>query len=470
MNKTKYPPHPILLVDDEAHALKGLEMALRSIGINNTIGCMDGRDAMPLISDGDFDIVLLDIIMPNISGEEVLEWANAECPDVLVIMTTGVDDVDTAVRCMRSGAFDYILKPVKRDRLAVSIGKAIELQRLRRENSAFKSRIFNDTLERPEFFSEIITGNQKMRSIFQYCEVIAEGREPILVTGETGTGKELIAAALHAASRREGNFVAVNVAGLDDNIFSDTLFGHTKGAFTGAEQPRSGLIEKAAGGTLFLDEIGDLSEMSQVKLLRLLQEREYMPLGADIARPTDARVIVATHKNIDTLKDEEKFRKDLYYRLRTHRIQLPNLRDRKDDIGPLLDHFLDEAAGEFGKKVPTYHPELVNLLQTYHFPGNVRELRAMVFDAMASHKSKMLSMDAFKAVIQYENPLDDMPAQGGDDDSWAARLEKLPTLKEADRILIDEALKRANGNQRLAATMLGISHQALNKRLKRAGN
>lgn len=472
MSRAKFPPRPVLLVDDELHALKGLEMALRSIGINNTVCCQDSREACSLISEQEVEVVLLDIIMPNVSGEDILNWTVRESPDTLVIMVTGLSELDTAVRFMQMGAFDYILKPVKKDRLAASVNRAIEMRRLRRENTAFTRRFFNDSPEHPEIFADIITCNKAMQAVFQYCEVIAEGREPILVMGETGTGKELIAVSLHGASGREGDFVAVNVAGLDDNVFSDTLFGHKRGAFTGADQQRNGLIEKAAGGTLFLDEIGDLSEASQVKLLRLLQEREYFPLGSDVPKPADARVIVATHKNIDSLKDAGRFRKDLYYRLRTHRINIPPLRDRMDDIPYLLDYFLDEASEEFGRKKPAYHPELINLLNTYHFPGNVRELRSMVFDAMASHKSRMLSMDAFKSVIQAatsSDKEDNLPPEDNNV-SWASSLKKLPTLKEADQILIQEAMKRANNNQRIAASMLGISHQALNKRLKRSAD
>ncbi|MCP4353593.1 MAG: sigma-54-dependent Fis family transcriptional regulator [Desulfobacterales bacterium] len=473
MSKTKFPPRPVLLVDDEPHALKSIEIALRSIGINNIIICQDSREVSSIVPKQEIEVMLLDIIMPHVSGEEILGRTTREHPEILVIMATGVNDVDTAVRCMQSGAFDYILKPVKKDRLATSINRAIEMRRLRRENTAFTRHFFNDTIEKPEIFANIISNHKKMRSICQYCEVVAEGREPVLVMGETGTGKELIAVALHDASGREGNFVAVNVAGLDDNVFSDTLFGHKKGAFTGADQQRNGLIEKAAGGTLFLDEIGDLSEMSQVKLLRLLQEREYFPLGSDVPKPTDARTIVATHKDINSLMDDGKFRKDLYYRLRTHRIHIPPLRERMDDIPFLLDYFLEEASEEFGKKKPAYHPELVNLLNTYDFPGNVRELRSMVFDAMASHKSRMLSMNAFKSIIHADispDSGDSGSPETGDNHLWASGLKKLPTLKEADHILIEEAMKRASNNQRIAASMLGISHQALNKRLKRSSD
>ena len=308
-----------------------------------------------------------------------------------------------------------------------------------------------------------------MKTVFQYCEAIAGGSYPVLISGETGTGKELIAEALHGLSCRGGAFVAVNAAGLDDNMFSDTLFGHVKGAFTHAAQVRPGQIERAQSGTLFLDEIGDLSLSSQVKLLRVLDKKEYFPLGSDLAKPVDARFLFATHKDLSNLVKENHFREDLFYRLRTHLIHIPPLRERMDDIPLLLDHFLEEAAKEFKKKKPAYHQGLIDLLQSQHFPGNVRELRAMAFDAVGRHKSRMLSTETFRNAIQ-----DRMITPSSSDGppltsrtSWLPRLEQLPTLKEATDGLIREALRRSKNNQRVAALSLGITPQALNQRLKR---
>ena len=290
-----------------------------------------------------------------------------------------------------------------------------------------------------------------------------------MISGETGVGKELVAGALHELSGRKGDLVAVNAAGLDDNVFADTLFGHRKGAFTGADRDRKGLIEQASGGTLFLDEIGDLSPASQVKLLRLLDQREYFPLGADKPRISDARIIVATHHDLDSLKAAGEFRNDLYYRLRTHHIRIPPLRDRLEDIPLLLEHFVEEAARESGKKKPTYHKELIALLQSYHFPGNVRELKAMTFDAVSKHGSKMLSNSSFLEHIDSSRGSDARAESGGAGSTkkWLSRLERLPTLKEISQLVIEEALRRADDNQRVAAKMLGISHQALNQRLRR---
>lgn len=469
MPTTKVPSNPILIVDDETQALVSYEMALKSIGMNNIIRCQDSRNALSILAERKIEIVLLDLVMPHMSGEEILSKVTCAFPEVPVIIVTGMNEVETAVQCLRQGAYDYIVKPVERARLAASLRRAVEKRELRRENTRLSRHLLGDTLERPELFSEIITADKGMRTIFQYCEAVAQGSEPVLVSGETGVGKELIARALHAGSRSNGPFVAVNVAGLDENVFADTLFGHRKGAFTGADRARSGLIEKAAGGTLFLDEIGDLGASSQIKLLRLLQEREYYPVGSDMAKPTDARVVVATHGNLDALIAAGNFRQDLFYRLETHHVHLPPLRERKGDIPLLLSHFLAEAASEFGKKIPTYHPELLTLLGTHDFPGNVRELRAMVFDAVSAHRSRMLSMQAFKFRIRKRAgegmAAEKEPKSQG---TWVRRLHRLPTLKESSEALIAEAMRRANNNQRMAASMLGISHQALNKRLKRA--
>ena len=307
-----------------------------------------------------------------------------------------------------------------------------------------------------------------MRSIFQYIESISVSPQPILITGETGVGKELVSKAIHRLSQRKGTFVPVNVAGLDDNVFADTLFGHRKGAFTGADQARNGLVEQASGGTLFLDEIGDLSPVSQVKLLRLLQDGEYFPLGSDVGKRSDARVVVATNQNIQALQESGKFRKDLYYRLCCHQIHLPPLRERREDLPVLLDHFIEKASETLGKKKPTPPGELLALLSTYGFPGNVRELQSIILDAVSSHKSGKLSMEGFKSYLRQKQPtLEADPKHLSQGERFLVSFsEPLPTLKQTEQLLISEAMKRARRNQATAAQLLGITRQALNKRLK----
>ena len=386
-------------------------------------------------------------------------------PDIPVIMVTGLSDTPTVVRCIKKGAYDYITKPFDKDLLTAAVKRALDYRDLMRQNTRLSNNLLSESPLHTEFFEGIITNDLKMKSLFRYCEATAPGKEPVLITGETGTGKELMARAFHMASRCKGEFVAVNVAGLDDQVFSDTLFGHEKGAFTGADKPRQGFINKAAGGTLFLDEIGELSEQSQIKLLRVIQEREFTPLGSDRPIPTDARIIIATHKNLDELQNQGQFRQDLYFRLRTHHVEIPPLRDRTSDIPLLVEYFIQQAAHDFNKKKPTYPPELIQLLKVHAFPGNIRELRAMIYDAVARHTSRTLSTEAFKKFIFPANRSPNN-LQSISYDKLFASQEVLPTLKIAADALIDEAMLRSGNNQKIAAAMLGISPPALNKRLK----
>nr|WP_240919678.1 sigma-54 dependent transcriptional regulator [Oceanimonas sp. MB9] len=455
------------MVDDEAPFLRSLSIALeRRGGINHIYRCEDSREVMGIIAREPIGLVLLDLTMPHLSGETLLQQIVEEYPEIAVIIISGLNQLETAVNCIRLGAYDYFVKTTEEDRLIGGIRRAIASQEMRLENQEMRRRFLTDTLERPEVFAGIITQDKGMRSVFQYLEAVSASSQPVLICGESGVGKELIAHAIHTLSNRSGPVISVNVAGLDDNVFADTLFGHHKGAFTGADRARAGMIEQAAGGTLFLDEIGDLSLTSQVKLLRLLQEGEYYPLGSDRPKRISARVVVATHQDLARKQQEGSFRKDLYYRLRTHQVEIPPLRQRKGDIPLLLEHFLAEAAAELDKTVPTLPRELPVLLANYAFPGNVRELRALAYDAMSRHKSKMLSMEVFRQALgQQELPL---LTEGEDEPSPFRRMQTLPRLTEVGDLLVAEAMRRAEGNQSLAARLLGISQPALSKRLKKA--
>jgi DNA-binding NtrC family response regulator len=311
----------------------------------------------------------------------------------------------------------------------------------------------------------IITNDPAMLSIFKYIESVAKTSQPVLITGETGVGKELIAKNIHLESQLNGSLVTVNVAGLDDNVFSDTLFGHAKGAFTGADGIRQGLIEKAENGIIFFDEIGDLSHASQVKLLRLIQEGEYLPLGQDDLKYSNARIVTATNADLWDLNRNGRFREDLNYRLRTHHINVPPLRDRMDDLPLLVDHFFEKAANELKKRKPTPPKELIPLLSTYSFPGNIRELESIVFDAVSRHTHKVLSLDAFHDYIDDKRKINRAVAEE-ETDGVVIFPDELPTIKEAAEQLVDEALRRAGGSLTIAAKMVGVSRQALGKRLK----
>jgi len=461
-------PPPVLLVDDDPQFLLSAGTTLRAAGVEPVLTVEDSRQVLPLLAERDVSVLVLDLTMPHLSGEELLKRVREEFPHLPVIVMTGLNEVETAVSCMREGAFNYLVKPVESSRFVASVSRAREMRELQEEVSSLKMRLLSGRLERPEAFSGILSISRKMFGIFHYLEAIARSSQPILITGETGAGKELIARAVHAISASRGAFVAVNVAGLDDTMFSDTLFGHTKGAFTGAEQARDGLIAQASGGTLFLDEIGDLKDSSQVKLLRLLEEREYYPLGSDVFRRTDARVICATHQHPTELLSAKTLRKDLYYRLTGHHVHVPPLRERPEDLPLLVEHFLEEAARSLEKKKPTPPPELFTLLSAYGFPGNVRELKMMIHDAVARHGSGVLSLDSFRKVISPAGPSDSRVVPAGDGSAASLSIPgRFPTLKEAEDFLVSEALKRSRDNQGVAATLLGITRQALNKRLVR---
>ncbi|MCG8332903.1 MAG: sigma-54 dependent transcriptional regulator [Proteobacteria bacterium] len=468
MEDILYPEQPILLVDDEKEILEGSCFMFETHGINNIVTCHDSREVMSLIEKQKFLIVLLDLMMPHITGKELLEQIKQSQPELEVMVLTGLNDINTAVSCMKLGAFDYLMKPVEEQRLVTTVKRAIERQEEKTEFQTFKQLVLNDELRHPEAFVDIITNNKSIRSIFQYVEAISRSNKSVLITGASGVGKEAMAKAVHKLSRPDSPFVSVNIAGLDDNLFSDTLFGHVKGAFTGADSNRQGLIERAAGGTLFLDEIGDLNMASQIKLLRLLEDGEFFPVGSDMPKESTARIVTATNQDLQSLREKGEFRTDLYYRLQTHQIHLPNLNERFDDLPILVDHFLEEAAKTLGKKKPTPPKELMPLLTTYHFPGNIRELQSILFDAVSHHQSKVLSLDRIKDHIEkHRNPSDPKQTPVEKSPTRFDVFDQIPTLKEARMLLVGEAMERSKGNISIAAQMLGISRSGLSKLLKR---
>ena len=459
----------VLLVDDEGHILTSSRLSLKTSGILHVITLQDSREVMPLLASQRVGAIVLDLHMPHLSGQELLSKIVQDYPGIPVILMTANDDIQTVISCMKSGAFDYLVKPVESSQLVGRVKKALEMRELSSELTLLKQRLLTDNLENPEAFAAIVTVNKSMRAIFQYVEVIARTKQPIMITGETGVGKELFAKAIHNLSGRSGNYVAVNVAGVDDNMFSDTLFGHRKGAFTGADHHREGLIEKASRGTLFLDEIGDLNEASQVKLLRLLQEQEYYPVGSDLLKKSDARIVLATNRNIQEMIKEGTFRNDLYYRLFAHRIHIPPLRERLEDIPLLLDHLLGTAAKNLGRKKPTPPPELAVMLGLYSFPGNVRELEALAFDAVARHTTGVMSMESFRTEVTDDQIVNQTRSDMSLDLSKALvdYFGHFPTISEVEEYMIGEAMKMAKGNQGIAAQKIGMGRQTLNKRLKK---
>jgi len=463
----------VLIVDDEVNTLKASSTMLRMNGLKNVVTESDSRRVLEVMDAGGVDVVLLDLYMPHLSGMELLPLLRERHPQVPVIIVTAAYELERAVECIKSGAFDYLVKPVEPERMMVTLKKAFECKMLAAQVASLRDHLVEDRLDNPAVFEDIVSCSRKMRSIFQYLEVVAKSPQPVLITGESGTGKELVTRAIHRLSGCKGELVSVNLAGLDDTMFSDTLFGHKKGAFTGAEQLREGLIVKAANGVILLDEIGDLGESSQIRLLRLIQEREFYPVGSDTPRRSEARIVCASNKDLKTLVASGRFRNDLYYRLNVHHVELPPLRNRKEDLPLLLEHFIRQAAGSLSISPPSYPKELLDLLAVYHFPGNVRELQGIVFDAVARSKAGKLSQEPFRQVMsdgRTPAPLAPPTASSPQQDPSPGRLEEIwghfPTLREAEDYLIDYALKAAKGNQGTAATMLGLKRQTLNMRLK----
>ena len=464
--KINYPP--ILLVDDEKEMLEITKMALGCDGIHNVVTLQDSRQVVTLLKEKKVAAIVLDLMMPYLSGMELLPTLVGDFPEIPVLIMTASDDLEMAVECLKMGAFDYLLKPVEPNRLVSAIDKALKLNYLQNEVTSLKECLLTGRLEHSGAFADIITCSKKMRAIFQYAEVISKSRQPILISGETGVGKELMAEAIHRTSGVKGEFVTVNVAGLDELMFSDTLFGHKKGAFTGADQSREGLIARASGGTLFLDEIGDLSAVSQVKLLRLLQGEEYYPLGSDVMKYTDARVIVATNQDLLQLLEAGKFRKDLYYRLCAYQIHIPPLHARLEDIPLLLNHFIEEAATSLKKPRPEPSPELISQLKRLNFPGNIREFKALVYDAVARYGNGELSLRDFSGLAARfpVEPIVDLDLDDKGEELLNTLFGRFPTLQEVEEFMISTAMKLAEGKMSVAASLLGITRQGLHKRIR----
>jgi len=472
----------ILIIDDDRNSINILNEILKND--YHIKVAMDGKTAIHRAKNSPQpNLILLDIQMPDMDGFEVLKALKEDpvCCEIPVIFLTAMAAEEDELHGLELGAVDYITKPFSVAIVSARVKTQLTLQQsirdatearlqansLLQEVGALSHTLRNEELKQPQAFQHLVTKSRSMYSIFRYMEMAATTLEPILISGETGVGKELIAQAFHNLSASSAEMVSVNLAGLDDMAFSDTLFGHKRGAYTSADKDRKGLIAQAKGGTLFLDEIGDLALASQVKLLRVLQEGVYYPLGSDIAQKMNVRIIAATNKDLVTLMARKQFREDLFYRLAVHHVIVPPLRERLDDLPVLIDHFLTEVAKSVNRNPPNVPKELFQLLQLYHFPGNIRELRAMVYNAMAQHGSgSTLSMQSIKKTIEERMSQGQQDCNMDSDSGYVLQfMERFPTLEEVEAILTKEALKQSNGNQGIAATLLGISRRALNRRL-----
>jgi DNA-binding NtrC family response regulator len=367
---------------------------------------------------------------------------------------------------MKMGAIDYVTKPVDSARLLTCVGSALRITELAAQNRQLQNYLLGEPVSCPGTFRDIVSHNDQMQAIFKVIETIAPSRYPVVITGETGVGKELVARAIHRGSGLEGEFVALNVAGLDAHMFEDTLFGHNKGAFTGANERREGLIQKAQGGTLFLDEIGDLSLDSQMKLLRLLQENEYYRLGSDVVLKNEARIIAATNKDLQKLQRQGVFREDLYHRLSCMKLHIPPLRERKDDIMLLVQHYVKSAAREMGKSAPKVSVELRLLLEEYHYPGNVRELINKVSSAVVANKTGILTLEDFPDLLLSHRATRDMTAALGNSQfSLQLVFPAFPTMEQVELVMLEQALKLTGGRKGAAADLLGVCRQTVVKKM-----
>lgn len=456
----------VVLIDDEVSELDAYEFLLESMGIHRITAISDSREVLAALEKIETPIVFLDLNMPHVSGRDILRSIKLKLPQIPVIICTANSDIETAVECLKLGAHDYLVKPINLSTFGSALRSACEINLLRSEVLSLKGISFQGQSPLNTSFEDIITKSPLMETIFNYIQAISQSRQPLLILGETGVGKELIAESVHISSQLSGEFVPIDVSGLDDTLFSDTLFGHEKGAYSGAEKQRLGLVEKARNGTLFLDEIGELNEGSQVKLLRLLQEGIYYPLGSDQPKKSEARIVAATNRSHHSLVDKNGgFRRDLYYRLSTHLIKVPPLRDRREDIPLLVDLLVTEAAVSMGKEKPAIGGRSLKLLLDFPFYGNIRELKTYIFDAVARCDTAQISYDVIfdrLSVAKVESAIESESKC-----NLVSIFDHFPTLEEITQYTIESALILTNQNQSQASKLLGISKQALNKRINK---
>ncbi len=437
----------ILVVDDEEVTLSSMKRLLRWQGIKDVETCESGREAIGRIKAGDYDVVLLDLLMPEVDGIQVLEATKPFKPYTEFIIITAVDVIAQAVKAIRLGAYDYLVKPVDNEHLMRAIERAFERKGLLAGmNVARLDRV----TRQPAGFSEILTQSPQIRSLLSYAQIMAKGGNPVLITGESGTGKELLARGIHREGPSpEGPFVAVNISSIPETLFESQFFGHIKGSFTGAVRDYEGFFEQADGGTLFLDEIGEFPHQMQSKLLRVLEDKSFTRLGETKPIRVDVRIISATNKDLDKACQEGKFRLDLMYRLRSAHIHLPPLRERKDDIPILAAHFLKLAAEKHAKQVHGFSPEAMDILLRRDYPGNVRELAQVVENAV-------LLADTATIVPHH---------LGEEIASPPLFARSLCSLKENYETHLLYVLNHTRGDRKQAARILGVTVRQLQRKL-----
>jgi DNA-binding NtrC family response regulator len=441
----------LLVVDDEPVALRNLERVLAKEGYE-VATASSGQGALRLLRQRPFDVVLTDLRMEKVDGMQVLRRCKEIDPDAEVILVTGYASIGTAIEAMKEGAYHYLAKPFKLDEVRKVVAEAVEKVALKKEN-----RRLRDTVEVARERADIVTQDPGMLSLLDTARGVTETDCNILITGESGTGKELMARYIHRHSRRAaGTFLAINCGAFTEELLSSELFGHEKGAFTGAVAQKKGLIEMARGGTLFLDEITEMSPAMQVRLLRVIQEREFLRVGGTEVVQADVRFVAATNRDIREAIESGEFRQDLYYRLNVVTLALPPLARRREDIPLLAHHFLRKHSARMGKKVESISDEVMRLLSGYAFPGNIRELENVIERGVALARGDVLEIAHLPEDLQ-RGGLKVFRREGG----------RYPTLDDQEKAYIRWVLKEVDGNRSRAAEILGIDRVSLWRKLKR---
>ena len=447
----------ILLVDDEASWLRSLAITLNRLVPEAQIdSCVDSRQVLNRLSVTDYSLVLLDLTMPFHSGEELLESIRSEYPNTRVIIVTGVNEVDTAVRCIKHGAYDYFIKTDDVDDLAHTVRRALEVVGLERNYHRIKESFLSKTLNQPQAFSNILTCEPALLDQFRYLEAVAFSPEPILITGESGTGKSEFARSCHKLCCIDEPYLKLDLAGISTKEFELRLFGRLGQE---GESAQVGILHQVEDGLLYLNEVCELPLEAQAKLAHVLQHKQYYPLGSDRPYPISCKVVASTEADMLALNQAGKLRSDLLYQLRAHRLNLPPLRQRQLDISMLINHFISLAAENMSLDAPLQPSELAKQLAGYRFPGNLHELKGMVFDAVSRSDGVALNISPFMEAINEHKKKSD------NSDGQILFPNKLPTLAEMNRALIDEAMNRTANNQTAAAQLLGISQSALSRRI-----
>jgi len=448
----------ILVVDDERSMQEFLEIFFRSEGYE-VVTAGDVQNARLHLEGDDFDVVITDIKMPDGSGLDLLRAVHEVSPETVVIMITAFASTETAIAAMKQGAYDYITKPFKVDEIRIVVEKALEKKLLSSENRRLRSELRSHARDR-----SIVGNSPVMQRVYELIAQVANSKANVVITGESGTGKEMVARAIHDGGERSNRpFVVVNCAAIPENLLESELFGHVKGAFTGAVQNKTGLFEAASGGTLFLDEVGELPLPLQVKLLRAIQEKSFRRVGGTRDQSADVRIVAATNRQLEEDVKTGRFREDLYYRLNVIEIPLPPLRERPDDIALLIHHFIEKYARELGKEVTGCSEEAMQKLLRYRFPGNVRELENVIERAVALSREATIRLESLPPALL--NP--PLPAKTTRVPPEGVNLDSL--MEEYERSLLLEALIPARGVKKRAAQLLGISFRSFRYRLEKLG-